>query len=109
MERQSSWMHLLPLSGTVFRRPPFRGSKVQHLIEDKDQNGLSVGTGVDDVMGVFYYLCSDDIELELLPVVVGLLKGLDLSQNQTTDTGQNKRKQNVRQYLSKSSCAPAVF
>lgn len=54
LEWEPSWVYLLPLSLAVLCWPTFGSSEVQHL-------------------------CGNDVELELLPVVVGLFESLNIS------------------------------
>ena len=48
--------------------------------------------GVDGWFEQWTYLCCDDVELELLPVFVGLFECLNLSQNQKKDNREQQMK-----------------
>ena len=54
-------------------------------------------------------LCGDDVELKLLPVVVGLFECLNLAQNQDIEQeGRKITEVNLHRHRSRSACVPEV-
>lgn len=83
-EWYSAGVNLIPLACAVFGRPSFGCAEVQHL-------HLESVTGLVLRSRWLRYLCGDDVELEFLPVIVGLFECLNLIRIRPSTEGSNKR------------------